>query len=185
MRVFQLFFGVIAGLPLAAGELFMLSNIELLYSEGFHEITTAEYVRHYVVSSSPVIGYVCLVFAYFRKSEYPPVLTYMVSTGLMIGILFTCWTMFLLLKPVYGFIFLNYAATNGLRFDIFFSLIGIGLADCRRSPGFLLTAASGASSHATDAVQSFRLFHRLPLQAATRSSSSFSRCANNERSARP
>lgn len=126
MRAFQLVFGVVAGMPIAASHMFMLPNIDLLFSENLQEITTADYIRHYLFYSGPIIGYASLVFAYLRRSAYPPVLKYIVSSGLMVGILFAGGATIHYLKPVFGFIFLNYTG-YGLWFDIIFSSIAIGL----------------------------------------------------------
>jgi hypothetical protein len=129
IRITQFVFGVLLGFPLALVSLFMLPNIELVFSETPTQITNEQYLRHYLFWGAATIGYIAIVIAFFRRKAMRRTLRCAVLAGLGIGLLVTLWVLFVALQPIYGYLFLGYsgaAATIGLYFAAF--IIGLLVA---------------------------------------------------------
>lgn len=125
-RSAQFLFGVVAGLPLAFGSLVLIPSIELINSESYEEISAARYLRHYLFYGAAFFGYLALVVAFFRKSEFSRKLRVALLVGLLLGIGSAGVALSELLKSIFGYLFLNYTDYT-LRFDIVFSIWLLGL----------------------------------------------------------
>ena len=103
----------------------MLPNIEIGFSEAPEQISNEQYLRHYFLSGAPVIGYIAMLVAFFRKKAFPRTLRFLVLAGLGIGLLVTLWMLLGQLQTD-GTYFWDYTS-YGLRTVFIFSAICIPL----------------------------------------------------------